>query len=244
MSSFLWFLSEVSEHREIGTEFGTVIMCSNMEMDDADAIYECAPDDDREFARAIRVCLMGMTSFPPLTFQASGPEGFTSEWRAWHEDVFDPVIGPHLVQSYEAAQKNQVLEVLAADQKLDARLDTARRDRSAQGGCRLQGLLAGARHVRQMERFRDAVLRQDVIGHFATILAVEAALFHVPLMHVLPACLFAEWRGGARNLGGQYGTQDTSIGQFLVSARTQVASSRKTLQANLTSGPQIIVCAQ
>ena len=214
----------------------------------ADAIYESAPGDDRELARAIRVCLMGTAAFPALTFfPDNGDEAaFRLMWAAWHEALFVNVLGPHLVRCHQAARVNQIAELLEADRELDARLTVAQRDRSASAGAALHGSIEGARHVPQMDRFRHAVLEQQVPGHFATVLAVEAALFYVPLMHVLPACLFAEWRGARISItatAGHSARGGGSISEFLGAAGEEVFSSRKTLDSSLAGSGQLIVCA-
>jgi urease accessory protein UreF len=226
-----------------------------MDQPNSDPIYESEPGDDREIARAIRVCLMGTTAFPVLTFEAkqSGREAFLKAWKTWHEDVFYRYLAPHLVRCHQAISANEVDEALEADCMLDERLGEAfgadePRDRSAAAGSALYGSIDGARHVRQMDRFRKAVAEQRIPGHFATGLAVEAALFHVPLMHLLPACLFAEWRGalvGCQDEGSLANSQKIglSIGQFIEAAGDAIRSSRETVQSSLSGAGRLVVCA-
>lgn len=210
----------------------------------SEAIYESELGDDREFARAIRVCLMGTTRFPAVTFQpqSTSEDQFLEDWKSWHKRVFMKCLAPHLVRCHQAICVNQVDEVIEADCALDQVLGEATDgedalDRSASAGSVLYGTIDGARHVQQIVRFRKAVMEQQIPGHFATVLAVEAALFHVPLMHVLPACLFAEWRGGLAN------ESSPSIGQFIEAAAEEIRESRKIVQASLAGSGRLVVCA-
>ena len=212
----------------------------------ADAIYESTPGDERELALAIRVCLMGTNSFPPLTFSPKGcdEEEFCREWKAWHDSLFADVLGPHLVRCHLAARANQITEVLEADLALDSALAEVQRDRSAMAGAALHTSMGGARHVRQLNRFREAVRNQQISGHFSTILSVGAALFHVPPMNLLHACLFAEWRGARLSTAAENTPREaTSISVFLNFARDEIRAVRKTLDLFLAGTEELVVCA-
>ncbi|MDA0813147.1 MAG: hypothetical protein O3C21_12275 [Verrucomicrobia bacterium] len=170
----------------------------------SEPIYESADGNADELARAIRVCLMGGDVNLPLTFTlGSGGEGegqwareWAREWDHWRNHLFANVLAPHLIKVFTAAHLGDVHAVIQLDQALGDQFSMEVAERSAMAGCQFHSSMDGARHVKMLEKLRKAVLDQKIVGHHSTFFATEAAIFHVPMMHVLPAYLYAEWRSG------------------------------------------------
>lgn len=208
-----------------------------------DPIYASAVGNAGEMERAIRVCLMGSEACMQLTFDVAGcpAGGFEEAWCIWRNKTFGGILAPHLIHVFLAAQKQAVAEIIVFDKALDGALRADAADRSAAAGCRFHASLQGARHVKLTDKLQQAVMQQEIRGHHATYFACEAAMFHVPLMHLLPAYLFAEWRS-ARAAAG-LSREGSSLQAFESLCGDALLQAAKLL-SDVAGGPRTIgVCA-
>ncbi len=128
-----------------------------------EVVYRCNPDAD---------------GFGPVTWQA-GPDVALS-WQAWLDDVFRPALLPHLFQVAREAQVNGLREICQACQRLDGQLAAARRATSRAAGRRLL-FHSPPRGDRVQLRYQAEVQAGRAPGHFASLFAVRAVGFAVPL---------------------------------------------------------------
>ncbi|MCB1098603.1 MAG: hypothetical protein KDN22_23730 [Verrucomicrobiae bacterium] len=169
----------------------------------SEPIYESTGGNADELARAIRVCLMGGDIHLPLTCMVGAGDELhlTSEWDKWRGLLFAKILAPHLIGVFTAAHRGDVREIMKLDQALAGQLAEDVAERSVNAGSQFYASMDGARHIKTLEKLRTAVLEQKIAGHHATFFAAEAAVFHVPMMHLLPAYLYAEWRSARLQAG-------------------------------------------
>lgn len=149
-------------------------------MSSRSAIYSASKDDSSEVRRALEICLAGMS--PPAVLSCRG--GFT-EWAA---HVFVPKLAPHAMLARELALRGEAGLLARADAAL--RLPEA----SAAAGRELLSRREGARYLPVNRRFAAAVAAGDAPGHFATVLALQAAGFSLAVLPLLQCLLYCEWR--------------------------------------------------
>lgn len=215
----------------------------SMDINQQEPIYELIGDNTAELARAMRVCLMGGDIHQPLTFapQLSETESFLAMWRKWRSEFFDPLLAPHLLKVFSAIQSGDARRVIALDQELEKGLKPNVAERSALAGSQFQAQMDGARHVKVLDKLHKAVLEQAMPGHHATFFASEAAVFNVPMMHLLPAFLFAEWRRGRIHLGKSSATN--SMEAFHEQCQDDLAAARDLFSRTIGGEHTLGVCA-
>jgi hypothetical protein len=153
------------------------------DMSDRSPIYAASPDNAAEVQRALRICLAGMR--PPAALDFEG-----GDFAAWTQRSFFPVLAPHAITVLGMARRGDATALIAADAALDLSAS------SVQAGRHLLDRRAGARYLPVLRRFTTAVDDGKAEGHFATVLALQAADFSVAELPLLQCLLFCEWRAG------------------------------------------------
>jgi hypothetical protein len=146
-------------------------------------IYTASPLDTAEVLRALRICLAG--TLPPAALTFGG-----GDFAAWTQQVFLPVLAPHAVRSHGMALGGDAAGLTEADGSL--RLPPP----SAEAGRKLLESRKRARQLPAARRFVAAVAAGGAPGHFATVMALQAAEFSVAVLPLLQCLLFCEWRTG------------------------------------------------
>jgi hypothetical protein len=209
----------------------------------SEPIYESADGDADELARAIRVCLMGGDVHLPLTctIGSGGEEQWVREWDQWRNHLFAEVLAAHLIKVFTAAHRGDVRAIVKLDQALGDQFSVDVAGRSAMAGGQFHASMDGARHVKMLEKLRKAVLDQEIAGHHATFFATEAAIFHVPMMHVLPAYLYAEWRSGRLPAG--IPASRSSVESFYIECQGALVDAGKIFAKVIGGEHSFGVCA-
>jgi hypothetical protein len=153
-----------------------------------EAIHET--DDGSEVVRAATVCTLGLEATTQLTWDDA------TDWQDWCSGIFAGHLGAHLRDCYVHTASNAIDQLVFRDRDLGARLSQSERGRLGAAGSQFLETLAGAKHVRGIERVRDAVLEGHCDGLFPTVFAMQAALFHVPLGQAIFVYAYLEWRAG------------------------------------------------
>jgi hypothetical protein len=181
-------------------------------------IYSAASDDAAEVRRALRICLAGMALPPALSCSAGG-------FDEWTRRQFLPVLAPHAMQARELA--------LRAEASLLARADAALSlpEGSVQAGRALLSQRGGARHLPVLRRFAAAVAAGAAEGHFATVLALQAADFSVAVLPMLQCLLYCEWHA-ARPAGAS-----GDLVQFFHSAGSALAQLPSLIKPHADDAP-------
>ena len=147
----------------------------------------------RELLRAVRTCHPDWETPSRITFTA--PSGLVLPWRDWNAMVFQPILWPLLEGAYQAARSGDGLRLIACDEDGDHALPEAMAAVSRSAGARL---LRGHRvpaGERVWRRYADRTKIGAAPGHFATVLAVRAAAFHLSPALLPAVYLFLEARG-------------------------------------------------
>lgn len=214
-----------------------------MEENQREPIYQSIDDNADELSRAMRVCLMGSDIYEPLTFAPScgAMETFAKEWGDWRCELFDAILAQHLIHVYRLSQSGDARGIIVLDSKLHHQLEPGASDRSIMAGSQFHASMDGAKHVKALDKLRKAVLDQSMPGHHATFFACEAAAFNVPMIHLFPAFLFAEWRNGKRL--ANVTESAASIDLFHHECREDLAAARKVFSLILGGENTLSVCA-
>ena len=149
-------------------------------MSDRAAIYAAPPGDAAEMQRALRICMAGMNLPAALTCPRGG-------FAAWAPSFFLSQTAPHVQAVWRMAQDADSAGIIAADAALNWP------GSSAQAGVKLLSHREGAKHWPLSRRFSTAVAAGTAPGHFATVMALQAAEFSIALLPLLQCVLFAEW---------------------------------------------------
>ena len=134
----------------------------------------------------------------------------TDSWQEWVRVCFQPILLPHLVAGFQAAQAQALRELCRAAAGLDAQLSPAERVRSLNAGAVLL-FQKPPRGDRVQERFAAEVRLGTVPGHFATLFALRAAGFSIPLRTALLAYLMQELFSGGCPAGSVERSLDLAI---------------------------------
>lgn len=153
-------------------------------MSDRAPLHIASPDA-AEVRRALGICLAGMAPPAALTF-AGG------DFAAWTAREFLPVLGPHAILARELSLRGEAALLARADTALPLAAASA----SVKAGRELLAQRGGARHLPVLRRFAAAVESGAAAGHFATVLALQAADFSVAVLPLLQCLLYCEWSAG------------------------------------------------
>lgn len=146
-------------------------------------IYAASQENAAEVRRALRICLGGTSPPAALTFEGG-------DFAGWSARLFMPVLATHAVAAFTMALRGDVAGMTAADRLL--KLPPA----SSEAGRRLLDARRGARHLPAGRRFAAAVAAGETPGHFATVMALQAADFSIAVLPLVQCLLYCEWRAG------------------------------------------------
>ena len=163
-----------------------------------DAIYAANVVDHREWKRADGIARLGASdATEPGTFLPTGPgDAFESEWRRWLAESFESWLGPAFVEVYLATSRMQSERVAELDREIGGRLSPEAHERSRAAALPwLEGRTEVQRQP-QWVKYLRAQAAGEVPGHVTTIFALQAALFHLPLLSSLAAYVIFEGMNG------------------------------------------------
>jgi len=109
--------------------------------------------------------------------------------------LFEPVLGPALVQALHHARAGHLREIVRIDAGLDDQMRPGEADRSRTQGRRLLIGMVPPAGVRSLCRYRQKAIEDRVPGHLAPVFAMRAAAFHVSTRAAVAAYLQGEWHG-------------------------------------------------
>lgn len=144
-----------------------------------------------EIFRLARLCAPDLAALGNITFD--GNPHNDRERRQWRDAVFLPVLVPAADAAWLAA-KQGCREMLAADAALDAKLAGPLAKRSRAAGRLAASSLHAPTGELGLAKFLAAINDGSSPGHFTTVFAARASIFHFPKHIVLPALVFIEMR--------------------------------------------------
>lgn len=150
-----------------------------------------ANDPRIELLRAARLCHPDWESAGRITFRPP-----LTDWEVWRDTVFFPLVLPAFETAFAAFTLGHRKELAKSDASLDAGLPPALAGASRRAGQRLAAEYTVPNAEKLWMHHRDRVGAGESPGHFAVMLAVRAAAFHLPQGAAVSALLFLEGRGG------------------------------------------------
>ena len=168
-----------------------------------------------ELSEVVRRCNPNFDSMRAISWQVEGSVG--DSWRHWLEDLFKPLLLPHLWRVLDFATRQSVREIILFDMELDKNMKPGPRQRSIDAG---QLLLqqSAPRGERVMARLREAIQAGAAVGHFATLYGVGCAAFSIPVRTAILSYLLQELVAGAPKDSRQVKLLETaveSVNEFL-----------------------------
>lgn len=160
-------------------------------------IYIKDEHDGEEIRRAIQISTMGLDFGAPATFNARAADTFSGDWGDWIDGRWTPFFALHIVKAYTKSKAFEVDEIVKLDAVVGAFLDSDESERSLSAGAAMREAAWAARHNRVMKKFFEAGGEEEMVGHAATVFAMQAAEFNLPLFSTLISYLFFEWKSGA-----------------------------------------------
>lgn len=154
--------------------------------------------------RVIGISVMGVSVtggsiFSPTSREGRDPDDFSefrASWLEFLEKSFRDQLGRVFVEVYTAATEMRIRRVTELDNELEQVLSAGEAQRSkATGHCFLEGKSAMQR-APQWQKYARSVERGESPAHVVTVFALQAALYHLPLLSALTAYVYFEWRSG------------------------------------------------
>lgn len=150
-----------------------------------------ASDPQTELLRAARLCHPDWESAGRLTFRPP-----LTDWAVWRDTIFFPAVLPAFETAFTAVVQGHRKELTASDAALEAALPPDLAEASRRAGRRLAAEYTVPNAEKIWMHHRDRVGGGESPGHFAVMLAVRAAAFHLPQGAAVSALLFLEAHGG------------------------------------------------
>jgi len=153
-----------------------------------------------ELSEVVRRCNPNFESMRAISWQVEDPVG--DSWRRWLEDLFEPVLLPHLWRVLDLSSRQSAREIIVLDAELDRSMQPWPRQRSIDAG-HLLLQQSTPRGERLMARLQEAIEVGVACGHFATLYGVRCAAFSIPIRAAILGYLLQELVIGAPNEPGQ-----------------------------------------
>lgn len=196
-----------------------------------------------ELERAIEISVMGVGGEGGGTFccdleKGGGPvgrEGFKEQWLEWLQATFRDQVSEVFMRVFLASTEMRIDQIVDLDNSMDSRLGEGASQRSREAGrCFLEGK-AEMQRAPQWKKYACNVEQGKCPGHLATVFALQATLYHLPLLSALSAYVYFEWRSSIKNLGksGGLAGEATSLQWFLQQYPESVAVVREVFGRNL-----------
>lgn len=195
-------------------------------------LYAADQADGREQLRADAMTRIGATDARlPATFLATGTGPmFEREFGHWLAETFESWLGTGLIGVGRATAAMRTEQIAALDLEIDGRLDPMARERSKRAAIPWLEGRAEVRRQPQWVKYLAAQASGEVPGHLATVFAMQAALFHLPLLSVLTAYVHYE---GINGLAAAPGGDRMGAGAFADRYPAAIEAARRVFQRGL-----------
>ena len=173
-------------------------------------------DEQEEFARSVRVSLLGVTPEGMASFRPS-PESLIGDWETWSETIFASTIGPFFRDSFELGSEFHLQELALLDATLGKEIPELSSDLMAaslpfiEGKTKIKGHPELGKYTRKIESGKAP-------GHLPVIFALHSVLYRLPLAGALFAYAWFEWMRGHELIGKSSlaGTPESPPNSFLI----------------------------
>jgi len=172
-------------------------------------------DEREEFARSVRISLLGVTPCTGVSFRPT-QSTLNDDWRNWCEKVFCTIIGPVFRETCQLAAELKLREIVELDLMLGQNLGGV----SAGLIKAARPFIEGKENMRGHREWRKYMLKIDsgeAPGHLPVVFALHSVLFRLPLTCALQAYAWLEWKAGHLAIGKywQAGCAEEPPDQFL-----------------------------
>lgn len=155
-------------------------------------------DEAEEFARAVKVSLLGVSPTGKGSFRPS-EDSIGDDWAEWCEKLFAQGIGPIFRDVYHLGSHLKLREVVILDEVLATHLGDLAPDLIEAS----HPFMEGKENMRGHREWRKYVLKiqaGEAPGHLPVIFALHSVLFRMPLACALQAYAWLEWKMGHRTV--------------------------------------------
>ncbi len=144
--------------------------------------------------RIFRICDPGRRDQGAFTFQLAPEQNAAEIWTDWLNTLYLPEILPRQLEIMQQAGEGKAREVRAEDLLIDEVLtDPTANESSRRAGEILLHSLGEAQGVRILNKMKIWHEENRTPAHFATIYAVQSAIFSFPMRQALLCYLWHEW---------------------------------------------------
>ena len=162
-----------------------------------------------EMERAIGISVMGVGGdgggIFSLQFDESQQSGdyqeFKKQWSLWLHGLFRNQLSDVFVKVYLASAEMRMNRIAELDRELNRHLCDKQIEKSREAG---RWFLEGKSEMKrapQWQKYARYVEQEDCPGHVVTTFALQAALYHLPLLSALTSYVYFEWRAGMLAFG-------------------------------------------
>jgi hypothetical protein len=143
--------------------------------------------------RIFRICDPGRRDRGAFTFHLQPEEDAVERWTVWLNELYLPHLLPRQLEIMQHAQEGKAREVREEDLKIDEILCDPGRSSSLRAGETLLKSLSEAQGVRLLNKMKLWHEAGRTPAHFATIYAMQSAIFSFPMRQALLCYLWHEW---------------------------------------------------
>jgi len=141
---------------------------------------------------------------------------FNKLWRKWLQETFQDQLSEAFVKVYLASSEMRIDRIVELDNELDECLSDEGRLRSREAGAWFLEGKSKMQRAPQWQKYARYVNQGECPAHVVTVFALQASLYHLPLLAALTSYVYFEWRAGIKTFGknGHIGKIDTSAECF------------------------------
>ncbi len=150
--------------------------------------------EDPLLSRIMRICDPGRPGRSgAFTFLPTPGLDMKESWQLWMTNVFEPHLLDRLVRVMRYAAQGYAREIRDLDAEIGAVLSSRSRQSSLEAGQQLLGCLSNAQGERMINKLTLWHETGHFAGHFATLYALQCAVFGFPIRQSLLCYLRHEW---------------------------------------------------
>jgi len=177
-----------------------------------------------EVERAIGISVMGVGGegggiFSHIFEKAQAPADLTEfkkEWLKWLRKTFRDQLAEVLVNVFLASTEMRMGRIAELDKELGQQLSVEESKKSREAGTWFLQGKSTLQRAPQWQKYARCVEQGECPGHVVTVFALQAALYHLPLLSALTSYVYFEWRAGMVAFGkeGNLANLDVSLQCF------------------------------
>ena len=152
-------------------------------------------DEAEEFARSVRLSLIGVTPRGAATFRPAA-DSISLDWDTWSSTTFSQYIGPLFCEAYQLGLRFQLREIARLDAELPGMLCPEICGDLVAGAV---PFVEGKDEMRchpEWKKYQKLIKTGRAPGHLPIVFALHSVLYHLPQSCALAAYAWYEWVRG------------------------------------------------